>query len=156
MAKAWIVREHLPDGSVSDNGYYDYDELMDDIENEWSKGTCPFEVIECTPEDVRYGLDRYQMTFSIYGREAVALAEEYCKRANSCYVRLFDGDEYIGQFEPVDDDFIDIVVFGDYHDEVIEQMCNMGFAGMWCNAHIEHVWNPCYIEEIDSSAFFRI
>lgn len=58
---AYIIREYLSDGTVSDNGYYEKAEMLMDLE-EFKSGSNKFEVIPCTDDDVRYGLnhaDRY-------------------------------------------------------------------------------------------------
>lgn len=63
IMSCYIIREHLPNGAVSDNGYYEREEMLMDLE-EFKSGSNPFEVIPCTADDVRYGLGHKKVAFS--------------------------------------------------------------------------------------------
>lgn len=154
----YIIREYLPNGTVSDNGYYEEAEMLEDLA-EFQTGSNRFEVIPCTADDVRYGLGHDELSLGIHGKKAVQLASEYCK--NACYFSLFDDDVKIGQVEPVldsdeiynglDQHWVDVLVNVGRFDDVVEQLHNMGFAGMWCFAAITHSDGST-----DESAFFQI
>lgn len=146
----FIIREYLPDGTVSDHGYYEEDEMLEDLA-EFQTGSNCFEVIPCTADDVRYGLNHDELVLSIHGKEAVKLTNEYCNDihgCHACYVNLFDGGVKIGQMEPVldsdevynglDQHWVDVTVNTNHFDDVLAQLHDMGFAGMWCFAVLEH------------------
>ena len=71
----YIIREYLPNGTVSDNGYYEEAEMLEDLA-EFQTGSNRFEVIPCTADDVKYGLNHLILT--IYGKEAVDEANKCC------------------------------------------------------------------------------
>lgn len=146
----YIIREYLPNGKHTDHGYYEEAEMLEDLA-EFQTGSNRFEVIPCTADDVRYGLNHDELVLSIHGKEAVNLTNEYCNDIHgrhACYVNLFDGGVKIGQMEPVldsdevynglDQHWTDVTVNINHFDDVLAQLHDMGFAGMWCFAMLEH------------------
>lgn len=148
ILNCYIIREYLPDGTVSDNGYYEEAEMLEDLA-EFNTGRNRFEVIPCTADDVRYGLNHLILT--IYGREAVDEANKCCDEMFSDKFPVFAKNSLtiIGESESVlplsyyDDIFegtysVSIFVKQNCCNDVLAQLHDMGFAGMWCFAVLEH------------------
>lgn len=105
------------------------------------------------------------LILKIYGREAVNEANKCCDEMFSDVFPVFakNGLAIIGESEPVFplsyyDDFlnedysVDIVVKQNcYCDDVLAQLHDMGFAGMWCLAQIKYGDGS-----VESGAFFQI
>lgn len=68
-------------------------------------------------------------SFTIYvdGVKNVKKAEKICHKNNSCYVRIYNDNRYVGQIEPVTDDLATISYIG--------TIADMRFIIEWLRKH---------------------
>lgn len=68
-------------------------------------------------------------SFTVYvdGAENVKKAEKICHKNNSCYVRIYNDNRYVGQIEPVTDDLATI--------SYIDTIADMRFIIAWLRKH---------------------
>lgn len=81
---AYIIREYLSNGTVSDNGYYEEAEMLMDLE-EFKSGSNKFVVIPCTDFEIQHGLNFN--TSVDYG--ARCRNESVCKKAQAKFIPHF-------------------------------------------------------------------
>lgn len=156
----YIIREYLPNGTVSDNGYYEEAEMLEDLA-EFQTGSNRFEVIPCTADDVKYGLNHLILT--IYGKEAVDEANKCCDElfgnrfpvfAKNCVI--IGESELILPLSYYDDVLdgaysIDVFVNQNCCDDALAWLHDSGFATMWCSVQIKHSDGS-----VEIGAFFQI